>query len=1227
MDNVELIIRVRTEGQAALAALRQAMGGLNSDVKNTASGVAQLDAVELKLSGTLKLVTNATNEATNAHKKNTDSMSDSVLKGILLSEALGRVSGAFKTVTIESAIYASRTQQLNIVMDQLARTNGLNVASVRAQADAVKALGITTQESRSTIATMIFAQLDLAKATDLARLAQNAAKIAGISSSEALAGIINGIRTQQVEVLRTYGIQVSFEQALARGAARLGKTVETLTDYERANITLNEVLSKGPRILGVYEASLTTTGGQMQSLTRLVDEAKNAIGERFAPALQRVIEFLTNMAIGIKDNADQAAYLATALTSAGLAAATFRFTPGPIQVKAAAAAIVGGGSYLLGNTDAETAQIDGAKNAIAKIEKDRKDLIRQVQNGRITDKAAYLREDQRLKDLELQIEKNLTEALALEYKKRRENAGKGSFEIQFPDSGLPRIARGDKDRAPFQSNKETIPKDIDLGTGRRLSAATIEEAIKNTGKEEPFDSEGLKFTPDKKSGIDSQFAQFQQRLREAQKSANSALERANAADLFGVEKIAAERAAAFRRIAEDFKPFDESLRAGAEFQRLLGTIAKEFDLILEKEKRSQQVDKIKNVRRISDTESQIQIDRIKQQAQQAQEIANISAKPGNEEVEINRLRKQRLELALLEAQASRARNASDLQAARDIFALNQDRKLLDEAIINEKIASLKTEAQLRKEQSEIEQNAQVAILKLRKEQAKEIERAYENARKIAETEASTGLNRLKDTTSRAIRLAQANALPGNERAVQEFELRARVSIAQEEYQLTKESLEAQRKQAIEEYEKTRDKVELERRSTEIRQAELRANYQLEKEILDARVDREIQISGIRRKQTEELRQSLGQLYDAARTAGRTGIKEFAQGYFEQFKKTVFVNIGEELFRGASQKLGGIIPGQEKIDPVTGKGTGELTTLGRILRGTPLGVDPAKLAIDKQINAQDRNTKAVDRLSDILNGRASGGSAPSIGGLGGGGSLLDQIIGGSLGAILGIPGGGVSGIPGVIIKNSFPGGSNFAGEASRLDLRPDRGLGGLLTRVTGFLGPKVDPATGKAKFSAGATALAAAAAIPGILAGLEEGGLKGTLGVSSGALGVAASIPGPQQPFLIAASLFSGLLGGILKSKKQKKEEDLARALSNKFSLPDSIERVEDLAGNAIDYNSRGEIRTFAKAGGATSIQVNISAMDAKSFQDRGPEIADSIMNMLQLGHPLRGQVGEIAGVS
>jgi hypothetical protein len=279
-ESLELLFRIKTEGQDKLDAVVKSIRGVSGEVRTASQSLGEFDS---------------------ANRKAQESIGGAVLKANLLTEAIMKAAGAVKEYTVGAAEYAARTQTLGVVMDQLAKVNNLGTGAVRAQAEEVKRLGITTQEAMGTVNKMIFAQLDLKKSTDLARLAQNAAVIAGVNSSEALAGIIHGITTRQTEVLRTYGIIVDFERAYQQAARERGRELATV---EKQEIALQEVLKQGTKISGAYEAAMLTAGKQLTSLSRYADEAKNAIGEGLAPALSSAVMHMTQLSKFAAENGE-----------------------------------------------------------------------------------------------------------------------------------------------------------------------------------------------------------------------------------------------------------------------------------------------------------------------------------------------------------------------------------------------------------------------------------------------------------------------------------------------------------------------------------------------------------------------------------------------------------------------------------------------------------------------------------------------------------------------------------------------------------------------------------------------------------------------------------------------------------------------------------------------------------------------------------------------------------
>lgn len=187
--------------------------------------------------------------------------------------------------TLEATKLAARVETLGVVTRQLGKNAGYTEAQIDKLEKSIQKKGITTQASRQALAKMMQAELDLAKATDLARLAQDAAVISGTNSSEAFSRLIDVISTGNVRMARTMGLQVDFNKGYEQMAAQLGKTKDQLTAQEKAQSRTNSVLQEGTQIAGTYEAAMETVGKQLESTPRYLEEFTRALGDKFIPAL------------------------------------------------------------------------------------------------------------------------------------------------------------------------------------------------------------------------------------------------------------------------------------------------------------------------------------------------------------------------------------------------------------------------------------------------------------------------------------------------------------------------------------------------------------------------------------------------------------------------------------------------------------------------------------------------------------------------------------------------------------------------------------------------------------------------------------------------------------------------------------------------------------------------------------------------------------------------------
>jgi hypothetical protein len=266
-----------------------------------------------------------------------------------LADVLKMVAGAAVAIKLyesikEATLLASRYNELGIVMGVLARNSGIGSSQISQTEVALRKTGISAIQSRDAIAKLISANIDLSKATELARLAQDAAVIGGTNSSEAFERLIKGIQSAEKETLETMGLNVNFQKSYEDLAKSLKKSAKDLTTLEKTQAATNAVMEKAPAIAGTYEASLGNAGKQMRSMARYVEDLKVQLGQPFQNPFD---ELITNSTKALKYILDHAGLIrsvmesvvASILPAMKIASAYFAiFIAGPAIITAVAAA-------------------------------------------------------------------------------------------------------------------------------------------------------------------------------------------------------------------------------------------------------------------------------------------------------------------------------------------------------------------------------------------------------------------------------------------------------------------------------------------------------------------------------------------------------------------------------------------------------------------------------------------------------------------------------------------------------------------------------------------------------------------------------------------------------------------------------------------------------------------------------------------------------------------------
>jgi hypothetical protein len=364
----------------------------------------------------------------------------------------------------------------------------------------------------------------------------------------------------------------------------------------------------------------------------------------------------------------------------------------------------------------------------------------------------------------------------------------------------------------------------------------------------------------------------------------------------------------------------------------------------------------------------------------------------------------------------------------------------------------------------------------------------------------------------------------------------------------------------------------------------RDRARLEEQLDMARKERVLSILELQRKQLEDYKNTAGQVYDALTQRGGGGLRDFFRGQANILQRQLFVNASAGIFQRFGSTLGRV---------------GAASGLGGLLSGTIFDPKNAETVTAANTTATERNTIALERNTAATAGGRIAGQIPGLTGstgLSGLGGLIRSATPGS------------SGNTGLL-------GGLFAGLSSPLTAGLFRGFqGGDYSIVTGPGTATSASALGLTSTSArvanvGASAAIVAGGTAGILSGLRQGGARGTATAVASGLGVASTIPGPQQPFLQAAALVAGLVTGLFPDAKKQREDEIGRTLQgSRYTDALGVDRFTDQYGRGVDYNRRGEIRV------QQPVTVNVQAMDAKGFLERAEDIGNAVKAALQGGH-------------
>jgi hypothetical protein len=409
-----------------------------------------------------------------------------------------------------------------------------------------------------------------------------------------------------------------------------------------------------------------------------------------------------------------------------------------------------------------------------------------------------------------------------------------------------------------------------------------------------------------------------------------------------------------------------------------------------------------------------------------------------------------------------------------------------------------------------------------------LEFRYNSAKSAATGEASTA--------SRMATLTAITPAAGIEGAYQ-----ARVNLAEKLFSIDTKHIEEQVKFFPEEIQYLKQQELM-----------LKARGDREKELDDAKRERALAYFELVREQENKLKETAGQIFDSLTSAGAKGLGQFITGFAKGIERTIFQNVFALAMGGMNGKLS--LPGQ--VD-----GKGQLTTLGKVLKGTPFGIDPLKFATDQNTTATQANTVALGQLQASFAGGGAGGGIAAAAGAASAGNVANTATASV---------------------------SKYAGLMKAI------GIGS-----------------------------AAVGGAMGAIAGFKQGGAQGVtsgVGALAGATGMIlsmAKVSGPLAPIMMGLGVGLGLVSSLFGDPKEKRRKQLEEEASTRaYTEPSGVSYDVDIYGRRVDRNTTGDARV---------INITVQALDAQSILDRSQDIGAAVVRATQTYPPLMATMrGELS---
>jgi hypothetical protein len=180
---------------------------------------------------------------------------------------------------------AANTENMVKGLDQLSAAGGQSLGTLSKQIAATTGGALSLRDAMTAVAQASSAGLGTKQIQDIAVVAGKASQALGISMTDAVSRLSRGISKIEPELLDEIGIFVKVDDAVNRYALSVGKTVTSLSDFERRQAFANAVLEQGKQKFAAIEAAPNPYDKLLASASNLLTAGLQVINKVLTPIL------------------------------------------------------------------------------------------------------------------------------------------------------------------------------------------------------------------------------------------------------------------------------------------------------------------------------------------------------------------------------------------------------------------------------------------------------------------------------------------------------------------------------------------------------------------------------------------------------------------------------------------------------------------------------------------------------------------------------------------------------------------------------------------------------------------------------------------------------------------------------------------------------------------------------------------------------------------------------